>query len=118
MAETKHTPGPWNLSKPDVESGNTDDYLIWVPAELGRYEIVERVGGQVYDHGTGEYLDYSEVEANAHLIAAAPELYDELEQAARVLDALSVNAVAKNLADSVLPGIRVALAKAKGEAAP
>jgi hypothetical protein len=115
MAETKHTPGPWNLSKPDVESGNTDDYLIWVPAELGRYEIVERVGGQVYDHGTGEYLDYSEVEANAHLIAAAPEL---LEVAEMVLDQL--HCLCGGLGSPCNPCrvkavIRAAIANAKGE---
>lgn len=74
----KHTEGPWVVNfdeydgKVSVRSGNARD-LADCPIY---YELVSSVGGRV--HGAS-FDDYSEVEANANLIAAAPDLLEALE---------------------------------------
>jgi len=66
MTESKFTSGPWEIDWPAV-------------AALGKYERVligadGRNGGIYVAHAFGPHR-----EANAHLIAAAPELYGALE---------------------------------------
>lgn len=66
----KHTPGPWKLI-----NDKFGDYSIQVPAGRGTvYVIADNIGGQVYVDSEGKFTDYSTVEANASLIAAAPGL--------------------------------------------
>lgn len=70
MNGTKHTPGPWRLSGPD----DFNDYTIQPPnAELAIAAVVNgamwHMGGKSNEH-----------EANARLIAAAPELLEALEK--------------------------------------
>ena len=61
MSNTKFTQGPWDVNG------------------SGRL-IVHTICGSIYAiNGTFEYDEKQEV-ANAHLIAAAPELYKELER--------------------------------------
>lgn len=99
----KHTPAPWGLEQ--------DDYGEWsieVPSSshpFGVYQIVERVGGRIY---VGEDDPYREQDANAYLIAAAPELLAALEGLLREAtdDRLTLDMVV--LAEA-------ALAKARGE---
>lgn len=111
-----HTKGPWVLNydeydgKVSVRSGNARD-LADYPLY---YEVVRSVGGRV--HGAN-FDDYSEVEANARLIAAAPDLLEALE------DLESDIAGRFDMEDpSTNPGIkfaieaaRAAIAKATGE---
>jgi hypothetical protein len=127
---TKHTLGPWIIGHGDGLTGPTTMSVAGATVlESVRYDDWERTG-EDGDEPSPTSISVSagsetvaivpteglgNGQANAHLIAAAPELYDELEQAARVLDALSANSIAKKLVDSVLPGIHAALAKAKGE---
>jgi len=78
MSETKHTPGPWRLEK---QVAGRDWTSIGAPvATVGGEalcESVEFIVGTVSDFGPhGE----QETEANARLIAAAPELLDALRQ--------------------------------------
>ena len=61
--ETKHTPGPW-FAKRVRDSETNGDFDI---DSVDGYHIAESIGG----------LDDGEEEANACLIAAAPELLDE-----------------------------------------
>lgn len=97
MSETKFTPGPWKWQK-----AGEDDQPYLAPDIL----LV------AYDGGGPDGVDPSDA-ANAHLIAAAPELYDALEAAlaqwddtcGRILDAS--NPHWSNTA-------RAALAKARG----
>ena len=64
----KHTPGPWHIQddhgKRWIETGGNDDTI----AEIHR----RKDKGSVYSCG--------EALANAHLIAAAPDLLDALER--------------------------------------
>ncbi len=107
MSETKFTPGPWYASDLFVDSvgGNGRPSL----------EICDL-------HNS---LFGKEVPANAHLIAAAPELYEALEETlaviedylswsedARVMGEMEINAFQS---DGRIEVVRAALAKARGE---
>ena len=96
MSETKHTPGPWCLS---------DESPMIIEDEC---KVI--VGSASTYPNSGYFPGQKEAEANARLIAAAPELLEALEKA---------------LDDSACDGdqcgtewhelARAAIAKAKGE---
>lgn len=102
---TKHTPGPWV-----VHEGDEIDIRSANPADLAQapiyYCIAENIGGHV--HGEN-FDDYSEVEANARLIAAAPELLEALESFPGFL-------CGTESGDAWIDQMRAAIAKARGEA--
>ena len=91
MSEQRWTPGPWVACDVFVNSKNGD-------------AIVSGVGKTGCDE---------ELESNAHLIAAAPELYQELA----ALQARVTDAGHEDDPDVVAMcgGARAALAKARGE---
>jgi len=94
MNNTLHTPAPWKCDLVSLK--------IW--ANDGNTEIAR----------TSSDVSISEEEANAHLIAAAPELLDLLEAAvARVQIA---NEEGNPILSAWLPDALSALRKAKGEA--
>lgn len=62
MDETKFTPGPWRTERPDPDCN-------WLSVIIGDCKPIAEV--------TYDGLEAS----NAHLIAAAPELYQALEKA-------------------------------------
>ena len=64
--ETKHTPGPWMIAE-------SDERFVYALNEKG----FNRFCAQVQDAHT----DISELQANARLIAAAPELLEALNRA-------------------------------------
>lgn len=93
MSERKHTPGPWMVEGRTVYALNEDGY--------------NRFSALVQDaHTPGD-----ELEANAQLIAAAPELLEALEQFVAWVDAPCESA----FSDSQLASARAAIAKATGE---
>jgi hypothetical protein len=62
----RHTPGPWTATK--------------VPTQVGHAWKFDPVGGCLYVDDRGvERRDPETAEANARLIAAAPALYEALE---------------------------------------
>lgn len=71
---SKHTPGPWK------KSGKNGEFAIDGPKPRlgGRMVICEQVGG--YRLGD-DYKDFSQIEANANLILAAPEMLEALQAA-------------------------------------
>lgn len=90
------TPGPWRIVKhtkaPDADLGPHDDWTI------------ESVQGGICWEAQGRGA--AQTEANARLIAAAPELYEALEE---LFDIVSRNGLAmSNRANT-------ALRKARGE---
>lgn len=128
MNATKFTPGPWVLENgADIfgplggDSGdglNCDDNDAWQVAEVGYYQTF--VDGELVD--LGENVRKS----NAHLIAAAPELYEALEEAEKDLVAAQVNArraaahdpAWSGVSEAIQPSIdraRAARAKARGD---
>ena len=117
-----HTPGFW---KPySIGRGNPDRYM-------GPWESDERymVGAFVSltkptTSKTICLLDpLRECEANAHLIAAAPELLEHLENIVEMAHSVSANWESGDLAeavrslDRIATSAEVAIAKAKGKAA-
>lgn len=92
-----HTPGPWPIS------GDRYDKRITIGEGLVEgphgYEVAE-----VYSDDCPRELAL----ANAHLIAAAPELLAALEKARNTLAGLGVPSIAANICDATI-------AKARGE---
>ena len=97
MSNTQHTPGPWSHATP----GNIDG---------PKGQMIARVHRPSLD-------DYAGQEANAQLIAAAPEMLETLEVVAERCAALIMCAAddEPGVYDGVMGSIAIAIAKAKGE---
>ena len=98
MSEPKNTPGPWKAT-----------YDSQLQAAIEIYNTEDRVMVAVLpDRGTIEAM--SEIEANANLIVAAPDLYASLET-------ICHDCIGKEATDNVCEGCHVgkALRKARGE---
>lgn len=108
MTDTKFTPGPWGIEE-------TRDHL-WIGVILSNGKpdpIVTYV-----DHGPDFTTEADATgKANAHLIAAAPELYEALDELFDLLTSghSSWDDAYDNLPDKQFKKIRAALAKARGE---
>jgi hypothetical protein len=116
--QTAHTPGPW-----ETRGNGHNRTDIWQAEEAGNQQI-----GEVYTGGANKNnAGY----ANARLIAAAPELLEALEEAAKTLadlsegaanqvsfaPAIDLTAYLKKLRDHGRKGLqatRAAIAKAQG----
>lgn len=106
---TKHTPGPWVV-------GPTDDTVVTHLGKDGvRYEVAAIDGD--YNHPD----KWPVMEANARLIAAAPELLGALVEAKRMLGAYALllergeNASDAARVTAIEKQAAAALAKARGE---
>lgn len=98
-----HTPGPWSIHETKGNGGNISDRVeIAGPEESRRKHLVASIYGFKLPEG----------QANAQLIAAAPELYEALEAAYMVLGPQKSRF--KDYVDAVTLA-RAALAKARGE---
>ena len=98
MTEPKFTRGPW-----------TAKYDSQLRAAIEIYNTEDRIMVAVLpDRGTVEAM--SEIEANANLIAAAPDMYEVLEEVWRILDS-TMPLSRDNRADR----IKRILCKARGE---
>lgn len=107
MSETKFTPGPWVENNDDGFSRGS----IWAgcsPSGAGAVgTLIANVAG-----------DSAEADANAHLIAAAPDLYAALTDAYEVLGAILEDTDGddgERIPNPLLVQLRAALAKARGE---
>lgn len=94
-----HTPGPWTVDHPHVRAAHT------AAKNEGRHHSVASVSTNRRVFATGEAT------ANAHLIAAAPDLYNALKLAECVY---RKNVVAVGEPSSVLDAMQAAIAKAEG----
>ena len=97
-----HTPGPWTASEPSELDGKCSVYANGPIAYLG-------------DNGAG----IENVQANANLMAAAPELLAALENAQKwlakmVADESHLGAVMPNHCVQTLEQVHSAINKAKG----
>ena len=87
----RHTPGPWT-----IEPGDSGDPSVGVaptptivfttiPNREDRFIDIAVVGSTVYDNGEdGNALSWGDPEANARLIAAAPDMFRFVEAFASV----------------------------------
>jgi hypothetical protein len=99
MAEAAWTPGPWRACE-----GSLDEN-VWGWVRGGKYDCgLAPIGDDIYE---------GDAFANAHLMAAAPELYTAL----RILDQFA--STGSLYRGSLLQkDVRAALAKAHGKTAP
>jgi hypothetical protein len=116
MNKPKFTLGPWYCSRGDSfdhsNDGKINGFEILLnsadPLATARCRLIDRI--RYAEDIFPEDAEYSEAEANAHLIAAAPELYD-------VLYALMIaeSRWRDYVGDDLLMRAEAALAKARGK---
>lgn len=78
MSEFKGTPGPWSVSDCPMKGARTDR------VDDGRIKLIDFNDG-TYE-GTLAIVQTEESEANAHLIAAAPDLLEALQEVVAISD--------------------------------
>lgn len=98
----KFTPGPWLVVPEDHVNGN---FSIETPEYWPHY-VAQTVGGSLVDE-----------KANAHLIAAAPELLEALELMLPNIEALAAERWGKAFLDTYKPILKakVAINKSYGK---
>ncbi len=125
--QTKHTPGPWsrhsfmdeynsNWQKIETEEGS-HFFASAITIGSGKKVIAtaeaRRFDGK-YELGYPQVESLEELEANAALIIAAPDLLEELKSAVARVEL--ANAEGDQILSAWLPGARAAIAKAEGRA--
>ena len=106
----RYTPGPWYA----FARLNTQTFAVFGPENDPRKPVVEWPG---FDATITE-LGAKQVEANAHLIASAPELLEALEEALNAMIGCSVPAGGIDDRQAIISAqksARAAIAKARGE---
>ena len=96
----KHTPGPWK-----AEPAHRLGFVVY--ANVEPYVVVESADDE------GRYGAIA-LEADARLIAAAPELLEALEDLVRLAE-MSMREAGEYMVDDELTNSRAAIAKARGE---
>ncbi|MDB5350989.1 MAG: hypothetical protein JWN86_2236 [Planctomycetota bacterium] len=115
MTNTKHTPGPWAIQKNVWHERPKELTLVAPDRRHSSYRTIHPVkeGGELAKYPiammNGDPRPRSENEANARLIAAAPELLEALEVILGS-DGYEVDCIGRDM-------VRAAVAKARGEAA-
>ena len=107
---SKHTPGPWEVKR----SRSGYPYRIYAPnADDHRNGAV---GRDVTRWGAFSLPSSKEAEANARLIAAAPDLLEALREIAKGEGPFSTDRLthAENCIEAMQEIARVAIAKAEG----
>lgn len=103
-AKATHTPGPWKVSASAL-ADNANDYAIYVMRDDRRQIIAEAFGRSDWQHTHPS-------DANARLIAAAPELLEACSTLVQVIEQLVPEPSVRGVADVVLFQARAAIAKA------
>lgn len=115
MSKAQHTPGPWFWKNATATSGKLNTVSVQeIYADRGEhiYEMVAYTTENVF----GSDTRIGGTDANARLIAAAPDLLDALHSALPfVEDALDSQYYKAESVRKVLAQIRAAIAKAMGE---
>lgn len=80
MTEAKHTPGPWVVC---IQDDDDKAFEIFSESQL----VNGRISAEKWDDALARAgLNHKEFEANARLIAAAPELLEALNAALATID--------------------------------
>lgn len=117
MNTSKHTPGPWEIQGTQHICGKGADF----PDEGAVFPRICRT--YTDDEAPSEYMGAEERKANLHLISAAPDMLEALEEAVRLIEPIASaledhgydNAEAANVFFALDRAI-CAIAKARGEA--
>lgn len=104
---TKHTPGPWHIY--DYERTENEPFSRYQIRNAGGEPVA--MGSNYGDFGVFAWTSETKL-ANARLIAAAPDLLEALEKSEEALMACLKNSDALG---GLLPLIRAAIGKARGE---
>lgn len=104
MSKTQHTPGPWEYDTELADAGNKST-PIYTEAPGADADLFEAVC--IIPHDDITAAGYTQIKANARLIAAAPDLLDALKE---ILD----NAIVP-YRGPMFDKARAAIAKATGE---
>jgi hypothetical protein len=113
---SKHTPGPWTITEVENEPCNGDGYWVaWL--DLGpKREEASWPDATASVHPclglSGQPISKEAIEANARLIAAAPDLLSALERAESLIASLCEE-YRGHLPDLV--AVRAAIKKARGD---
>lgn len=107
----KHTQGPWKVSIDGITVIHDCGKLGLLPLFLQPLET------RIFEKPR---LPISEMQANAHLIAAAPEMLEALEQALRLIAVAEINNAFKDCAlpligMKTISSMEALIKKAKGE---
>jgi hypothetical protein len=82
---SKHTPGPWKLDRDELHYGSLSTVVAGKKSKrFPGYQMFVDVGG---------LADVNEQEANARLIASAPELLEALKDLLRDIDTIDEFAI-------------------------
>ena len=114
MTNAKHTPAPW-IFREELGTVNATDKEHSKDG-IARIEVCDPSEGQTWNGGL---LPIDEREANARLIAAAPELLAALIDARSIIEVLKRTLPLSDLIEiaplSQIDAIDAAIAKANGE---
>lgn len=102
--QAKHTPGPWAVNGPTISSAPTDA----APTGYALAHVLNPYAG-----ATGAA---ARVDANAALIAAAPDLLAALQDARTMVYGMTGDAPASAPWNAMLPRIDAVISRATGEA--
>lgn len=112
MSETKFTKGEWSLPHFADEAVDCNCGSVLSEGYFGAIATVHIDNGKCVSQGGNDCPPLEEAKANAHLIAAAPDLYAALEALQRRI----VEADLWHGQEDELSAASAALAKARGEA--
>lgn len=124
MSEVEHTPGPWGshpFSNPEsgleVTSDNGQEWTWWKLCVGSGQTIVAtcEANTEIKNEGYPFPRTYDEAEANARLIAAAPELLEALQAIIQRENDFNRWGQGTLIGDSVADDARRAIAKATGK---
>ena len=108
--ETKFTPGPWEFQNATVVTTKKD-------LPIDRVWGYGQTEGFICDLDDGEYHNYkddAELIANGNMIASAPEMYEALDEALKLIEVVSRQFHSKIAAEILERGYAV-MNKARGE---
>ena len=110
--ETKHTPGPWRFEPHDPQFSQWAGNIVGSYGRVNGIENVRTITCQT------KYGEPDEIVANAHLIAAAPDLLEVCAELLAWAASVEGNTVSPNITlthDSIFTRARAAIAKASPE---
>lgn len=102
----KFTPGPWTLCR-TTDGGKTVAFHVAADPHGSLHPVVE--------YREGKVRAPEEIEANARLISAAPELYEALKELAAAYDNYDGGSISEKRISRAIEAADAALTKARGD---